>query len=375
MATARALGRTAHALTPTHPLIGRVATRSPWRCSCASRGRRAPVAAAPPVPAANAAVITTWNQIAVSTVTAAGASPTALQLLRVRPPGDVQRRRRHHRRYELYQWNAHGAAQRLARGRRRRSSAPGPVTYFPAQRRDPRRAARRLPGPRAGRRPQDKGIAYGVRAADHIIALRANDGRDAAVTVPPADAAATGSRPAGAPSPCRGSVASRRWRSIATQFDPGAAAGHRLADLPRGVQRGPRLRAARTAVLRTRGADADRPVLLGRRHRADAGRAARRRRTRRAGHQRQRALFAAVEHRHRRWRDHGLERQAPVHVVAAGHGHPPWPITDGNDATACGSGLEAADHHAPVSGLAERPVLGRRRADTRSTRATTGRWT
>jgi len=35
------------------------------------------VAAAQPVPATNASVITTWNQIAVSTVTAAGPSPTA----------------------------------------------------------------------------------------------------------------------------------------------------------------------------------------------------------------------------------------------------------------------------------------------------------
>lgn len=36
---------------------------------------------------------------------------------------------------------------------------------------------------------QDKGIAYGVRAADRIIALRANDGRNAAVTVPVSTAA------------------------------------------------------------------------------------------------------------------------------------------------------------------------------------------
>ena len=33
---------------------------------------------------------------------------------------------------------------------------------------------------------QDKGIAWGRRAADRIIALRAGDGRNAAVTIPAA---------------------------------------------------------------------------------------------------------------------------------------------------------------------------------------------
>ena len=34
--------------------------------------------------------------------------------------------------------------------------------------------------------PENQGVAYGVRAADRIIALRANDGRNAAVTIPAA---------------------------------------------------------------------------------------------------------------------------------------------------------------------------------------------
>ena len=43
---------------------------------------------------------------------------------------------------------------------------------------DARCAARRFIGPRPGRRAEGPGHPYGIRAADRIIALRANDGRE-----------------------------------------------------------------------------------------------------------------------------------------------------------------------------------------------------
>ena len=60
------------------------------------------------------------------------------------------------------------------------------TTYFPAQKGnlDTKLAESLAAVPDGG--PQDKGVAWGVRAADRIIALRANDGRNASVTIPAA---------------------------------------------------------------------------------------------------------------------------------------------------------------------------------------------
>jgi hypothetical protein len=144
----------------------------------------APVGAAPPVPAANPAVITTWNQTAVSTVTAGGAGPTnfnyfafvhlAMYNAVVGITGE----------YEQYLWSA--PAPRRASPEAAAAAAAHRVltTYFPAATAslDAQLAASLALIPDGG--PQDSGISYGVRAADHIIALRANDGRNASVTVP-----------------------------------------------------------------------------------------------------------------------------------------------------------------------------------------------
>jgi hypothetical protein len=73
---------------------------------------------------------------------------------------------------------------------------------------------------------QDKGISYGVRAADNIIALRMNDGRNALVTVPIADAPGEWVPTSSAPNAQFGSA----WLggvtplaiNSATQFAPGA---------------------------------------------------------------------------------------------------------------------------------------------------------
>ncbi len=168
--------------------------RSPWRTAPAlllslTLVAATPVVAAPPVPAANPAVITTWNQIAVSTITANGPSPTAFNYFAfvhiamynavVGITGE----------YELYRWTKpapHGASPEAAAATAAHRVL---VNYFGTTDAivadlDAKLAASLALVPDGG--PQDKGISYGRRAADHIIALRANDGRGAAVTVPAA---------------------------------------------------------------------------------------------------------------------------------------------------------------------------------------------
>jgi hypothetical protein len=144
----------------------------------------APVGAARPVPAANAAVITTWNQTAVSTITAAGPSPTAFNYFAfvhlamynavVGITGE----------YEQYRWDKHAPTGASPEAAAAAAAHRVLVHYFPAATAtlDAQLAASLALVPDGG--PQDKAISYGVRAADHIIALRANDGRNAPVTVP-----------------------------------------------------------------------------------------------------------------------------------------------------------------------------------------------
>jgi len=149
----------------------------------------APVAAVPPPGAANAAVITTWNEIAVTTVTAGGASPAAFNYFAFTHLAMYNAVVGITGEYELYRWDKHaptGASPEAAAA----AAAHRILTYyFPA-------AAGNLNGklndslalvPDGG--AQDKGISYGVRAADNIIALRMNDGRNLVPNVPVADAA------------------------------------------------------------------------------------------------------------------------------------------------------------------------------------------
>ncbi len=144
----------------------------------------APVVAAPPVPAANAAVISTWNQIAVTTATAGGASPAAFNYFAFAHLAMYNAVVGITGEYELYRWNApapHNASPEAAAAAAAHRVL---VTYFPAAAAtlDAHLAASLALVPDGG--PQDKGISYGVRAADRIIALRANDGRNAQVTPP-----------------------------------------------------------------------------------------------------------------------------------------------------------------------------------------------
>lgn len=150
----------------------------------------APAAAVPPPGADNARVITTWNQIAVNTVTnnGAAAGPTAfnyfafVQLAMYNAVEGITGE------YELYQWDKHAptgaspeAAAAAAAHRVLSNYFPGAIDNLNTQ-----LAASLDLVPDGG--AQDKGISYGVRAADNIIALRLNDGRNAVVNVPVADA-------------------------------------------------------------------------------------------------------------------------------------------------------------------------------------------
>jgi len=155
-----------------------------------SLGAATPVAAVPSASGKNAAVITTWNQVAVSTLVNSVSPPAAgptnfiyfafTHLAMHNAVNGITGE------YQLYQWDEHAnmsaspeaaaaaAAHRILR------------TYFPAQAvaLDAQLAASLAAIPDNVRK--DRGIAFGVRAADHLIGLRTNDGRHLVVAVPPA---------------------------------------------------------------------------------------------------------------------------------------------------------------------------------------------
>ena len=176
-----------------------------------------PAAAAPQVPAANAGVITTWNAVAVATIPANPAAflnyafvHLAMYNAVVGITGE----------YQQYQWSApapHNASPEAAAAAAAHRVL---VTYFPAAQAtlDAQLAASLALVPDGG--PQDKGIGYGLRAADHIIALRAGDGRGAAVTLPAATEAGDYNPTSGFAVSWLGLVRPLAVESL-TQFDPG----------------------------------------------------------------------------------------------------------------------------------------------------------
>ena len=148
-----------------------------------------PVTAKQPTAAANAAVITTWNQHAVARITAPGGSPTnfnyfafvhlAMYNAVVGITGE----------YELYRWNAKAPKGASPEAAAAAAAHRVLVTYFGTTPEivadlNAKLAASLALVPNGV--PKQQGVRYGVRAADRIIALRANDGRNAAVTVPSA---------------------------------------------------------------------------------------------------------------------------------------------------------------------------------------------
>ena len=140
-----------------------------------------------PAPAAKAAVITTWNQIAVSTITANGPSPTAFNYFAFVHIAMYNAVAGITGEYELYRWTGQPSAGASPEAAAAAAAHRVLVNYFgttPAIVADLDSKLNASLALVPDGRGQNRGVSYGVRAADRIIALRANDGRGAAVTVP-----------------------------------------------------------------------------------------------------------------------------------------------------------------------------------------------
>ena len=179
-----------------------------------------PVAAVPSASGKNAAVITTWNEVAVSVIPpnpAAFLNYAYVHLAMHNAVNGITGR------YELYRWDARADMGSSPEAAAAAAAHRVLSTYFPAQvaMLDERLAAS-LAAIGSGER-RDRGVAFGRMAADHIIALRANDGRFAPVSVPDADAAGEWrpTPPTGAfVVPWLGGVTPLAIDSL-SQFDPG----------------------------------------------------------------------------------------------------------------------------------------------------------
>ena len=180
-----------------------------------------PVAAVPSASGMNAAVITTWNQVAASIVPpnpAAFLNYAFVHLAMYNAVNGITGR------YELYQWDEHADMSASPEAAAAAAAHRILSTYFPAHAAalDAQLAASLAAIPSGTRR--DRGVAFGQRAADHIITLRTNDGRGAMVAVPPALAAGDWAPTTEGTSfavPWLGGVKPLAVASL-TQFDPGA---------------------------------------------------------------------------------------------------------------------------------------------------------
>jgi len=184
----------------------------------------APVAAVPSATGKNAAVITTWNQVAVSVIPpnpAAFLNYAFVHLAMYNAVNGITGT------YELYRWDEHADMSASPEAAAAAAAHRVLSTYFPAQAAalniDAQLAASLAAIPSGERR--DRGAAFGRLAADRIIALRLNDGRGAAVNVPLADAAGewrpTPPAEAAFAVPWLGGVTPLAIDSL-TQFSPGA---------------------------------------------------------------------------------------------------------------------------------------------------------
>jgi len=178
-----------HAPTSTHPRRAAprfAAALSLILCLAATT----PVAAVPSATGANAAVITNWNQIAVTTlantVVPPGGSPTHFIYFAITHLAMHNAVNGITGKFNLYQWDVH--ANQSASPEAAAAAAAHRILsfYFPAQ-------AGPLQGhldaslagiPNNARK--EGGIAFGVAAANHLIELRTGDGRHATVSIPAA---------------------------------------------------------------------------------------------------------------------------------------------------------------------------------------------
>ena len=174
-----------------------------------------------PSAGSNPAVIGTWNQIAVGTIPvnpAAYLNYSFVHLAMYNAVNGITRE------YELYQWHSKGPRGASPEAAAAAAAHRILVKYFPAATAtlDTALATSLAAIPDGWR--ENQGVRYGEKAADRIIALRADDGRGAVVTVPPATEAGDWrpTPPGLAPFavPWLGQVKPLALRSL-TRLDPG----------------------------------------------------------------------------------------------------------------------------------------------------------
>lgn len=177
-----------HARSSTHPR--RAARSVVLALFVTTMVAATPVAAVPSASGANAAVITAWNQIAVTTlantVTPPGGSPTHFIYFAFTHLAMHNAVNGITGEYELYKWGEH-ASQTASPEAAAAAAAHGILSnYFPAQAGTLNTHLATSLASIPDGVEKDRGVAFGVAAAKHIIALRRNDGRHAMVSVPPA---------------------------------------------------------------------------------------------------------------------------------------------------------------------------------------------
>jgi hypothetical protein len=203
-----------------HPFRGPAAALALMLCLVAAT----PVAAVPSATGKNAAVIATWNQVAVSVIPpnpAAFLNYAFVHLAMYNAVNGITGR------YDLYQWDQRANMSASPEAAAAAAAHRVLSTYFPVQAAalgiDAQLATSLAAIPSGERR--DRGVAFGRLAADRIIELRTGDGRGAAVIVPPATEAGdwrpTPPAEAAFAVPWLGGVTPLAIGSL-SQFDPGA---------------------------------------------------------------------------------------------------------------------------------------------------------
>jgi hypothetical protein len=149
-----------------------------------------PVAAAPSGSGKNPAVITTWNQIAVATtanaVTPPASGPTNFIYFALTHIAMHNAVNGITGKYELYHWDGHPSKKASPEAAAAAAAHRILRTYFPAQAATLDASLQTSLAAVPDGNQKERGVAFGVRAADRLIRQRADDGRHAVVTVPPA---------------------------------------------------------------------------------------------------------------------------------------------------------------------------------------------
>jgi hypothetical protein len=168
---------------------------------CVSLIGATPAAGAKPAPAADPSVITTWNQIAVSTITRAvadggrGANAESFMWFAFVQAAVYNAVVGITGEYELYKWHAKGPKGASAQAAAAAAAHRVLMNYFGANatiEANLNTALGTSLGLIADSESKDQGVRYGERAADRLIDLRADDGRFAPIVFNPPQPLAAG---------------------------------------------------------------------------------------------------------------------------------------------------------------------------------------